>query len=103
LWTAAHVPPTGHVVALILFGGMALLSLVGMLALDRRARRRLGERKWLTISRHAPLLPFAGLLDGGIRFRAAMLWPMAAAALLYGWLLIDGHSRFTGPDPLAWF
>jgi uncharacterized membrane protein len=92
-------------VALILFGGMALLSLAGMFALDRRARRRLGEDKWHAMVGRSPLIPFAAILSGQtpLRFSAAMAWSLGAALLLYLWLLLDGHRRLIGPDPLAWF
>lgn len=103
LWAIAHIPPTGHIVALILFGGMAVLALSGMFVLDRRARRRLGEDRWAVLAATAPLVPFAPVpAKGGIR-RAVGTWPVAAAILIYLWLLLGGHRWLLGPDPLAWF
>lgn len=105
LWAVAHIPPTGHLVALILFGAMAMLSLAGMLALDRRARRRMGETAWRAAARDHPLILFATFLDGRNRprFSTAMAWSLAAALAVYAWLLLDGHARLIGRDPLAWF
>ena len=63
LWAVAHIPPTGHVRSADFFsGGMSLLAVSGMFALDRRAREKLGaERQWATNGRkRAPLIPFAG-------------------------------------------
>ena len=102
LWAVAHIPPTGDLVALILFGGMALLAVAGMFALDRRARKRLGAERWTKLAASAPLVPFAGASRGSIR-RTVVAWPLAAATLAYLWILFDGHRRFIGPDPLAWF
>ena len=102
LWSLAHIPPTGHVVALILFGGMALLALAGMFALDRRARKRLGAERWETLAARAPLIPFAGISRGSSVLRAVVSWPAAAALLVYLWFLLDGHRRLIGPDPMAW-
>ncbi len=103
LWAVAHIPPTGHLVALILFGGMSLLAVAGMFALDRRARERLGADRWAILTSSAPLIPFAGASRGTTFRRALVAWPMAAAPLAYLWILFDGHRRFIGPDPLAWF
>lgn len=102
LWAVAHIPPTGHVVALILFGGMALLALAGMLALDRRAKRRLGAGRWETLAARAPLIPLAGIARGNAGLRAILAWPAAATLLIYLWFLLDGHRRLIGPDPLGW-
>ena len=103
IWSVAHIPPTGHVVALILFGGMGLLSLSGMFALDRRAQKRLGEERWKALAAEAPLIPFAGLMRNAGRLADIKVWPVAMAALVYLWFLLDGHQRLIGPDPLAWF
>ncbi|MCG6122985.1 MAG: NnrU family protein [Microvirga sp.] len=100
LWAVAHIPPTGHVVALILFAGMSLLAVVGMFALDRRARKRLGVNRWAMLTASAPLMPFAGASRGAIRWKL-VAWPVATAILVYLWILFDGHRRFIGPDPLA--
>lgn len=101
LWSGAHIPPTSHAVALILFGGMALLALAGMFALDRRARKRLGGERWAALAARAPLLPFAGVARGTVGLSSFLAWPAAATVLIYLWFLLDGHRRLIGPDPLA--
>ncbi len=85
LWALAHIPPNGDLVSLILFGGMAALSVVGMLVLDRRKRRMIGEQKWRAMARRSGLVPFAALVMGRARLGvgAALLWPLALAAALY--------------------
>lgn len=37
------------------------------------------------------------------RLAEIKVWPVAMAALVYLWFLLDGHQRLIGPDPLAWF
>jgi uncharacterized membrane protein len=44
LWAVAHLIPNGDLVSLILFGGFALFALLGMVIIDRRKRRQLGEQ-----------------------------------------------------------
>ncbi len=103
LWALAHVPPNGDLVSLILFGGMAALAVGGMFVLDRRKRRTIGEQKWRAMAGRSGLVPFAALATGRARLEvgAALLWPLALAAALYLWFLLDGHRRLIGPDPLA--
>lgn len=57
LWAAAHIVPNGDLAHLVLFGGLGLLAGLGMLLLDRRHRRRWGERRWLDLTRHTAFLP----------------------------------------------
>jgi len=105
IWALAHIPPNGDVVSLILFGAMALLALVGMVVLDRRARRRLGEAEWLALEARTSFLPLAAIIAGRARFkpdRAFLLWLLAGVAF-YLWFLLQGHRLLIGVDPLAWF
>jgi uncharacterized membrane protein len=82
---------------------MALLALGGMFALDRRARRTLGEERWRHLTAATSVVPFAALLAGRASQRPS--WPLAisivAALVLYAWFLLRGHAWLIGPDPLA--
>jgi uncharacterized membrane protein len=102
LWALAHIPPNGHLVAVILFGIMALLAFGGMRVVDLKARRRLGG-EWHAMAQHSPLVPLA---TRGSRRALAQLEPrtllMGIAALaLHVWFVFDGHGRLIGLDPLA--
>ena len=103
LWSLAHIPPTGHVVATILFGGMAVLAISGMFVLDRRARRRLGEDRCAALAAKERRVTLATVPARGGVLRALATWPTAAAILIYLWFLFGGHRWLLGPDPLAWF
>ncbi len=45
LWAVSHIPSNGTGVALMLFGTMALFSLLGFVLLDLKARKRLGPER----------------------------------------------------------
>lgn len=63
LWALAHVPPNGDARSMLLFGGIAVLSLAGMVHIDRRRRAALGEG-WERFAAKTSLVPFAAILAG---------------------------------------
>jgi uncharacterized membrane protein len=103
IWAAVHIPPNGTVVALLLFGAMALYSLLGFILLDLKARKRLGPERWRELAAGTSILPFAALLSGRVRWHAlrALVLPALIAAALYIWFVLQGHALLIGPDPLA--
>jgi uncharacterized membrane protein len=102
LWGLAHVPPNGHVVGLVLFGGLGGFALLGLAMVERRRRRALGDR-WATLAAGTSFLPFMALLAGRARWPrdgrtlAGMLAGLGLAGLLLGGL----HAWLFGRDPLA--
>jgi uncharacterized membrane protein len=105
LWAVSHIPPNGNVVALTLFGMMALLALAGLAGLDRRARRRLGEERWQQLAETTSIVPFVAMFRGRshIRMSWQLLVSLAAALGIYVWFLVQGHAWLIGPNPLATF
>ena len=103
IWAAAHIPPNGTVVALLLFGAMALFSLLGFVLLDLKARKRLGPERWRELAAETSTLPFAALLSGRARWNAlrSLVLPALMAAAVYVWFVLHGHALLIGPDPLA--
>jgi uncharacterized membrane protein len=103
IWALSHIPPNGTLVALIMFGGMALFSAAGFRLLDRKARRRLGEERWRSLSAGTSVVPFAALVSG--RSRPARPRPLILAGVvtlaLYGWFVLQGHGLLIGIDPMA--
>lgn len=91
LWALAHIPPNGDVVALILFGGLAIFAVGGMKMLDRRRRRELGEARWRALAESARRPGLSGAAIGGA----------LAGLLAYLLLLFGGHALMFGADPLA--
>ena len=103
LWGLAHVPANGHLVGLILFGGLGIFALIGMGVVEDRRRATLGETQWRTLAGATSLLPFVAILRGRAR------WPTDTVSLVGGTiglllavlLLAGGHLWLFGRDPLG--
>ncbi|MDK1493623.1 NnrU family protein [Sinorhizobium sp. 7-81] len=101
VWAAGHVIPNGDLRSLVLFGGFALFAAGGFLMIERRARRRLGD-KWPSAAAGTSILPFAAILGGRARFRVDPVLVLSAFATgaITLWLLAGGHYAIFGADPL---
>ena len=98
LWSGSHLVANGDLVAVILFGSLTLFSVQGMFALDRRARRKLGEAEWRALAARAPLVPFARAPRA--RFARAEVFGGLAGVAVY-FLMIGGvHEMLFGLSPL---
>jgi uncharacterized membrane protein len=88
LWAGGHVLPNGDLAHVLLFGTFALFSLTGMLAIDARRRRMLGDAAWRRLAARTSLVPLAALVDGrwrpGWRIDPVRL---GVAGAVYGGLL----------------
>jgi uncharacterized membrane protein len=105
LWGLAHVPANGDVVALVMFGGLGLFALVGMLVMDVRKRASLGPQAWSALAAGTSFLPFVALLTGRARWpRDGRTLAGAAAGAALAALLLGGlHIWLFQRDPLAFF
>jgi uncharacterized membrane protein len=103
IWSLSHIPPNGTLVAVLLFGGMALFSILGFLLLDLKARKRLGQERWRALSAGTSIIPFAAILSGRARASSLrlLIGPLVIAAAAYVWFVLQGHALLIGPDPLA--
>lgn len=85
IWAVAHLVVNGDVAHAILFGGFILFAVFGMLALDRRTRRLMGEDEWtatLATMRNASWRP-----GGGTFLRAIItLLLVGFFILIHPWL-----------------
>ena len=88
LWALGHLAPNGDLAHVLLFGGFAVLALVGMKLIDRRRQREMGPAVWQTLvdetGKARALAPSLGLM---IR--------IAAGLFLLG-LLIILHPHVIG-------
>jgi uncharacterized membrane protein len=96
LFGLVHLPPNGDLAALILFGSIALLALVGMAHIDRRRQRHYGVA-WQRYAARTSLIPFRALVRRRERVTMAEIgWLKLALALaLYGVVLLL-HARMFG-------
>jgi uncharacterized membrane protein len=79
LWSVGHLLANGDAASMILFGGLAVLSLSGAAHIDARRRAHLGAR-WDAYAQHAPFVPLASLAGGRAR----------SALREIGWLRLGG-------------
>ncbi len=99
LWAGAHLLANGDLAHGLLFGSLAVFSVLGMGLVERRRARAMGVDAWQRLTAHTGLVPFAALLAG--RWRPAalpsvgrlMLWLALWAGL---WLL---HAPVIGVSP----
>jgi len=99
LWAAAHLLARGDLKALIFFGGFALLSALGMVLIDSRKARSLGE-DWKRFAGATSNIPFVAIAQGRNRFDAAEIGfakPLAGLALYAVFLL--AHAWLFGARP----
>ena len=64
LWAASHLVPNGDLAHVLLFGVFIAMAVAGMVALDRRHRRRCGEARWRVLAQATSNMPLGSLLDG---------------------------------------
>jgi uncharacterized membrane protein len=102
LWAAAHIVPNGDLAHVLLFGLFTVLGLAGMLALDRRGRRQMGQAEWQRRAQRTSLIPFAAIFGNRFRpgpLRLQQLVRVLAAFGLYG-VLLSCHEALIGVSPL---
>ena len=95
IWAASHLAVNGDLAHIVLLGAFAVLAISGMLALDARARRRLGSA-WRELAARTSNVPFAGYLRGARPdMRRGTVVRLALSALLYAGLIL-GHEFLVG-------
>jgi uncharacterized membrane protein len=97
LWAASHAVPNGNLAHVLLFGIFALAGVPGMLAIDRRTRRRMGPEEWQRLAARTSLLPGSALLTGRWRPDPRRLsWPRLALGVLIYRSLVLLHQPVIG-------
>ena len=99
LWAAAHLLARGDLKSAIFFGGIFALSALGMVLIDARKARTLGE-DWKRFADATSNLPFVAIAQGRNRFDAAEIGfakPLIGVALYVAFLLM--HSWLFGARP----
>lgn len=100
LWALVHIPASGQLSAIILQASIALLAIMGMMQIDRRKARTLGE-EWQAYAAQTSAVPFAAILAKRQRFVFSEIGglPIIGGAGLY-FILISAHRHIIGVSPL---
>jgi uncharacterized membrane protein len=103
LWSASHLVPNGDLAHVLLFGGFTLFAVLGMVAIDRRLKRSLGDAEWERLARRTSLVPFAPFASGRWRPSTAsintefLVRLLGGAALYVTFLFL--HEPVIGVSP----
>jgi uncharacterized membrane protein len=99
LWAAAHLLARGDLKSVIFFGGLFALSALGMVLIDSRKARTLGD-DWKRFADVTSNLPFVAIAQGRNRFNAAEIGiakPLIGVAVYAAFLLL--HPWLFGARP----
>jgi uncharacterized membrane protein len=103
-WGFGHLTSNGDAGTAILFGLLAVFSVLGTKILDVRRRRELGVETWASMTAQTSSIPFAGILAGRIAapWHAIVSLPTLMALIAYG-LFLMAHQAVIGVSPLPPF
>lgn len=100
LWASVHLLANGDLAHVLLFGGFAMMAVLGMGVIDARNRRLLGTATWARLAEHTSQVPLAALLSGRWHPRCGpTLWRVALALAIWPTLLWL-HPLVIGVSPL---
>lgn len=96
LWAISHLTVNGDSASIVLFGGLLLLSLVGMMHIDQRRAAQLGA-DWGPFAMCTSLVPFRAVLQGRVSVDwAGIGWLRLLGGIVLFVLLLLGHGWFAG-------
>ena len=101
LWGLAHVLVNGDGASLVLFGGLALLALVGSRSIDAKRAKRDPE-SWARFSAVTSSLPFAAIAQGRASLSLGEIgwWRLLLGLVLYALLVSGLHLLVFGVSAL---
>jgi uncharacterized membrane protein len=100
LWALAHLLVRGEMRAIVFFGGLGLLSAVGTMLIDAKAKKRLGE-EWDRFAAVTSIVPFLAILQGRNRLVLSELtwWKPLIGVVLF-LVVLHFHAALMGVPPL---
>ncbi len=99
-WALVHVPPNGDLAALIFFGSIALLGLLGTWHIERRRLRTHGEA-WRAFAARTSIIPFLAIAQGRARLHLAQLGlARIVGAVILWFVFLALHGWMFGASPL---
>lgn len=100
LWALCHAFPNGDLASLLLFGSIFALAVLGMLHIDRRRERALGE-PWRGFVHKTSIIPFVAILRGRCKLdlRGFFVRALVGLALFTVMLLLHEWEFGVAPYP----
>ena len=101
LWAGAHLPPNGDLAHILLFGGLAAVSIAAVPMFDRRAMKTLSIADSTALFRTAPLLSLSIVLSPTwLRDNARFLrLRLILSGVIWG-MLLALHGPVIGASPM---
>jgi uncharacterized membrane protein len=100
IWASVHILLWGSPRNLIVAGGILILAIGGSLGQDRKKREAMGQ-KWRAWESRTSFVPFAALLSGKVKWKAAVPGPLALGGGLALWLVVTWlHAPSVSPVAL---
>ena len=95
LWALWHVLITGHQAAVIFFGALAILAVLGMASIDAKRAKAFGE-VWQSFSARTSRFPFGAILakKNSFKFGEIGLWRLGLAVLVFCRLALRSSMAF---------
>lgn len=102
VWSVAHLLANGHLAALLLFGSLLVLALVGPFLIDGKLRRR-APADFGRLAAVTSWVPFAAILGGRNRLVLAEFrwWQVPLTVAVYVVILLWAHGWVFGLSPLG--
>jgi uncharacterized membrane protein len=96
LWAISHILVNGDSASIIFFGSFALLSAVGMVAMDAKRRGR-DDPDWQRFYAETSYFPFAAILTGKTSLKAGDLnWASVAIGIVLFMVVYVFHDWVSG-------
>jgi uncharacterized membrane protein len=100
IWAFAHLLVNGTLSAILLFGAMLILGLIGPPSIDAKRVRALGDR-YTAFMTQTSNIPFAAIVQGRQRLRIGEIWWRLTMALVLFAAVLMVHARLFGVNPLG--
>jgi uncharacterized membrane protein len=100
IWAIVHLSLWGEARNIVVDAGILVLALAGSVAQDRKKRASMGPA-WVQWEARTSFVPFAALLSGRVRWRAAAPgWAAGLGGFVFWLAIVTFHAPTV--SPLAW-
>lgn len=101
IWAFAHLLANGDLPAVILFGSLLVLAVLGTASIDAKRKKALGP-KWDAFAAQTSGVPFVAMLGGRQKLAIGEIgwWRLLLAVIVWA-ALLWGHPFLFGVNPLG--